>query len=237
MIHPKSFRKPFLLLVAVGMAAAPTTTSALENEQLRYTINWPSGLSLGEAQLAASTSKSAEGKASLHLSFDIDAGIPGFAVSDRYRSEPSGEFCSGEFHKQSTHGSKKTDEKLTFDAETVTVKRQTAGGGESQVSTAQCPKDALTFLYFVRHELSQGRIPPPQTVWFGSPYEVHLEFTGTQTIRIQDHPVEADRVAASAKGPTSGIAFEVFFLKDRTHTPALVRVPLALGTFSMELER
>ena len=44
-------------------------------------------------------------------------------------------------------------------------------------------------------------------------------------------------MSASVKGPASEITFEVFFLKDRARTPALVRVPLALGTFSMELVR
>jgi len=44
-------------------------------------------------------------------------------------------------------------------------------------------------------------------------------------------------VTASVKGSASEIGFEVFFLKDAARTPALVRVPLALGTFSMELVR
>ena len=49
--------------------------------------------------------------------------------------------------------------------------------------------------------------------------------------------MEADRLTASLKGPSSDINFEVFFLKDAARTPALVRVPLAMGTFSMELVR
>jgi len=95
----------------------------------------------------------------------------------------------------------------------------------------------LAFLYYARHELSQGRIPPAQSVFLGSAYEVRLEYTGTQSIRLADKPVDADRVTATIRGPASSINVEVFFLKDRTRTPALVRVPLALGTFSMELER
>jgi len=231
------FRDLLLLFAAVAMAAAPSAAPTLENERLRYSINWPSGLSLGEAELSASSSKVAEAGARLHLSFDIDAGIPGFSVTDRYRSEASGDFCSAEFQRTSTHGRKKTEEKLSFDPQSGTVTRETAGGGKSDSSASQCAKDALAFLYYVRRELSQGRIPPPQTVFFGPGYEVHLEFTGTQSIRLEDKQVDADRVAASVKGPSSGISFEVFFLKDRTRTPALVRVPLPLGTFSMELVR
>jgi hypothetical protein len=92
-------------------------------------------------------------------------------------------------------------------------------------------------LYYVRQELSQGRMPPQQAVYFGAPYDIRLEFMGTQRIPLGEAQVEADRVTASVKGPSSEINFEVFFLKDRARTPVLVRVPLALGTFSMELVR
>jgi hypothetical protein len=80
-------------------------------------------------------------------------------------------------------------------------------------------------------------MPAPQTVFFGAPYEIRLVFAGTQNIKLGDKQVEADRVTASVKGSASEIGFEVFFLKDAARTPALVRVPLALGTFSMELVR
>jgi hypothetical protein len=64
-----------------------------------------------------------------------------------------------------------------------------------------------------------------------------VEFAGTEMIKLGDTSVEADRLKASAKGPSSDIDFEVFFLKDAARTPALVRVPLSMGTFSMELVR
>ncbi len=72
-------------------------------------------------------------------------------------------------------------------------------------------------------------------MYFGSAYQISLAFAGTQSIRLADKPVDADRVTATVKGPASEISFDVFFLKDRARTPALVRVPLPLGTFSMEL--
>ena len=100
---------------------------------------------------------------------------------------------------------------------------------------SECSRDALTFLYYVRRELSEGRVPPPQTIFLGAPYEVRLDFAGTENIRIGDRPVEADRMTASVKGPASSTNIDIFFLKDRARTPALVRVPLALGSFSMEL--
>lgn len=233
-----TFRKysgPALLSLALMSGAAPANAPSFENEQLRYNVNWPSGLSLGEAELAASSTKSTAQK--LHLAFDLNAAVPSFSVSDRYRSETSSEFCSTEFERTAAHGRKKTDERTTFDQQNGTATRQTTGGGKTELKISQCGRDALAFLYYARSELGQGRIPPPQTVLFGAPYDVRLEFAGTQSIRVGDKQVDADRVTASVKGPASSISFDVFFLKDRARTPALVRVPLALGTFSMELVR
>jgi len=225
------------LIAALALAAPPTGAPTFENEQLRYSINWPSGLSLGEAELDASGSKTSDDASQLHLQFNLDAGIPGFAVRDRYSSTASGAFCSEEFQRAAAHGPKKTDEKITFDLHNATASRQTNGGGRSELSTSQCAKDALAFLYYTRRELSQGRIPPTESVYLGSAYEVRLEYTGTQSIRLADKQVDADRVTAAIRGAASSINVEVFFLKDATRTPALVRVPLALGTFSMELVR
>jgi len=224
-------------LTTLAVAAPPVGPPSFDNEQLHYNINWPSGLSLGEAALSASGSKTApDAPQRLHLQFDVDAGVPGFSVTDRYRSEAAGEFCSAEFARTIAHGRKKTDEKTTFDPHNGSAIRETAGGGRSELKAESCSRDALAFLYYVRRELSEGRMPTPQTIFLGSPYDVRLEFHGTESIRISDKPVEADRFAASVKGPASSISFDIFFLKDRARTPALVRVPLAMGTtFSMEL--
>jgi len=236
-----SFRNLFCLTFCLAVLASPGTPvagPAFENEQLRYSINWPSGLSLGEAQLDSSLQKTtADAPSRLHLDFNVDAAIPGFAVSDRYRSQASPDFCSIEFQRKTTHGQKKTDETTDFNQHDGTATRETAGGGKSEFEISSCGRDALAFLYYVRRELSQGRIPPPQTVYFGGAYEVHLAFAGTQTIHLGDKQVEADRVTASVKGSASDINFEVFFLKDAARTPALVKVPLGLATFSMELVR
>jgi|ERR1051326_3531063 hypothetical protein len=225
-----------LALAGLAVSAAPASAPTFDGEQLHYAINWPSGLSLGEVQLHSTrvkpTPKSAE---RYDFEFSIDAAIPGFSVTDRYRSEASKDFCSLEFDKNIVHGKKKADEKTTFDPEKSTATRETKDGGKSDLSTSQCAKDALDFLYFVRRELAQGRLAPRQKVYFGSPYDVRMEFAGTQMIKVADNSVEADRLNVSLKGPQSDINFEMYFLKDAARTPALVRVPLAVGTFSMEL--
>ena len=233
--------RPALVLVLLAAGAnpgVPASKPSFANESLHYSINWPSGLSLGEGQLRASkTAPSDTAAPKLDLEFEIEAAVPGFQVLDRYHSSASADFCSVEFDKKISHGRKKTEEKTSFDAATQTAKRETSGGGKSELKTSSCGKDALAFLYFVRHELAQGRMPASQPVFFGSAYQIHLEYTGTQSIHLGETSVDADRITASLKGPSSDINFEVLFLKDATRTPALVRVPLAMGTFSMELVR
>src|ERR1700680_837246 len=97
-------------LTIAAIAAPPVGPPSFDNEQLRYNINWPSGLSLGEAALSATSSKlPTDPSQRLHLQLDIDAGVPGFSVSDRYRSETAGEFCSSEFARTTAHGKKKAD--------------------------------------------------------------------------------------------------------------------------------
>lgn len=234
----QKFTSPLLFLAALALSAAPVASPAFENEQLHYNINWPSGLSLGEAVLSASATKQApDSPAQLHMEFKLDAAIPGFSVSDLYRSDSSLAFCSGEFHRTTQHGQKKTDETIKFDQQAGSATRETSGGGKTDLKTPSCAKDALAFLYYVRHELSQGRMPPQQTIFFGAPYDIRIEFMGTQQIPLGETPVEADRVNATVKGPASEISFEVFFLKDNKRTPALVRVPLSVGAFTMELVR
>src|SRR5258708_27146918 len=244
MVYTKSSRlakkqrrhvSPFLALAAFALSAAPVSAPGFNNEQLRSSINWSSGLSLGEAQLHATLLKPGQDTERRHLEFDLDSAVSGYAGSDRYRSDASAELCAAEFQRTTKHGKKKTDEKTTFDAQSGTATRQTVGGGKSELKAPTCGKDALTYLYFVRRELSQGRIPPSQTVFFGAAYEVRVEFAGTQKIRLGATQVDGDVVTASVKGAVSDINFEVFFLKDAARTPALVRVPLALCTFSMDL--
>jgi len=225
-----------ICLVALSFGASPATAPGLHNEQLSYSINWPSGLSLGESHLNAASGKASEDAPTrLHFEFGVDAAVPGFQVLDRYQASATPDFCSVDIEKKTQHGKKKGDEKTTFDQQAGTASRETEGGGKTELQISSCAKDALTYLYYVRHELAQGRLPAPQTVYFGAPYQVRLEFAGTQSIRIGDSRVDADRLTGSAKGPSSEVSFEVFFLKDASRTPALVRVPLSLGVFSMEL--
>ena len=223
-----------LALVAFAMLSPPGRAQVSE-ESLTYNVNWPSGLSLGEVQLKAAKIAGGEGGTGWSFDFSLDAAVPGFAVADRYSSLTTGEFCSIQFDKQLSHGGKSGKEQTKFDQQAGSATRETAGGGSSKLQTGSCARDALAALYHLRRELSQGRLPPPQTVYFGSPYQLRLEFSGRQRLTIGGEQFEADRLRATLKGPASETTIEMFFAQDSSRRPLLMRAPTPLGVFSMEL--
>jgi len=219
-LRTASQRAPLILLsvAALAFAADSPTGFPFSDETLRYQVNWPSGLSLGEVNLTAHRSGD-----------DWDLG--------RYHSINTAEQCSSEFERASRHGTRITNEKTTFDYEQGRASRVTKDGGKSEVTIGSCARDALAFLYFARRELGQGRVPPQQEVFFGASYSVRLEYTGEQTVTVAGKPAVSDRVVVSFRGPASNASFEIFFARDAARTPLLVRIPSNLGTIIMELVR
>jgi hypothetical protein len=231
----------FLILFALAIVAQaekkPASVSAPPpDEQLNYVINWPTGLSLGEAHLKTMHVKT-DSADRWETEFALDASVPGFPVVERAHSVAGAEFCSTELEKSYTHGKRKSEETTTFDQQAKTASRETKGGGKSSLSLQACAKDALAYLDYLRRELSQGRLPPHQTVYFGAPYRISVQFTGNQQVVIGDSRMETDRLLATLKGEKADLTFEIFFSKDAARVPVLVRVPLSLATFSMELVR
>src|SRR5208337_1040980 len=99
-------------------------------ESLDYALNWPTVASLGEAHLRAS-----KGGDGWQFDFSLDAKVPGFAVSDHYRSRANADMCSLELEKESTHGSRHTHEKTLFDYAAGSATRTTLveGGGHTDI--------------------------------------------------------------------------------------------------------
>lgn len=228
-------------LSAVLLACSATALQAgaainFHEETLRYNINWPTGLSLGEATTKAVKLKSGGPEGDRwKLDFELDAAIPAFQVTDRISSLSNEAFCSVAYQKDSTHGKKVVKEKTAVDPANGVAERTTENGGKSSIPVAACVHDGLGFLFFLRNELAQGRIPPPQTILFGSAYQLRLEYGGAKSVPIGGVATPADRMLATVKGPASETAFEIFFGRDAKRTPLLVRVPLVMGSFSMEL--
>src|SRR5277367_3719851 len=221
-----------LVLVCPLLAAAASPVGfPFADESLTYSIVWPSGLSLGEAKLSAARSG-----VSWQFDLTLDAAVPGYEVKDSYRSIAGADLCATEFDRETMHGVKKAREKTTFSNGMAT--RKTVGGGQSELPVSACAHDALTFLFFARRELGQGRVPQPEKILFGGAYQLQSQYTGAQVITISGTPAQADRVFCTVTvRENQKYEFEVFFARDAARTPLLIRVPFPLGAISMELVR
>jgi hypothetical protein len=209
-------------------------------EVLHYSINWPSGLSLGEATL--SSERTGEGTATTagwDFDLNLDASVPGFAIRDQYHSSANVDFCSWQLDKKTSRGARKTQERVTFDPhKTIAVREGVRGdrtGGRAELSVPSCARDALTLLQFVRKELAQGRLPPQQPAILGAAYQVRLEYLGSTPVRLGNQQIDADRFRTSVKGPASDLTVELFFARDAVRTPVMLKIPLSLATFTVEL--
>jgi hypothetical protein len=225
-----------LMLVPAIPASDQLTGFPFQNETLRYNVNWPSSLSLGEVVLTA-TKREGGG---WNFESNLSVGVPGFPIADKYRSSIINEYCSIELHRELSRGTKKNTEKTTFDQKGGHASRQTLfplGGGKTEIDFSGCGRDALAALYFARKELGQGRMPPAGTVFFGGPYQVKMEYTGAMNIMSGGRSTVTDHVNVSVKGPVVNSTFEMFFARDAARTPLLVKVPVAVGTLSLELAR
>ncbi len=221
-----------MIWLLLFLAAAPQP-APFKDETLAYTINWPSGLGLGESRMRA-----ARAGERWELEFTLEAAIPGLDITSRFRSITGDDFCSLELEKRLQHGKRKANERTAFDpAKGVATRETLGGGGKTEIPAAGCARDALAFLYHLRRELAQGRLPAPQNVFLGAQYRVALQYAGSAPVRVNDVPMEADRLTLAIKGPASEHTAEIFFARDPVRTPLMVRVPFPLGAFSMELVR
>ena len=225
-----------LLITLIPRVAAPApalTGFPFTDETLNYSINWPSGLNLGEGRL-----QSKHTDAGWSFEMTLDAGVPGYAVKDSYTAHANADFCSSDFSRQFLHGARKGGETETIDRSHETVSRVTLnGGGTSEFAIPDCIKDALTLLFYTRREMGQGRVPPAQQMLFGGLYQVTLDYAGAPMIKVADKQVQSDELVCSLKGASSILQFEIYFARDPARTPLLVSVPLAVGKFSLELVR
>jgi hypothetical protein len=222
----------------VFMLAAPVSTAPtgfpFTDEDLNYSINWPSHLSLGEAHLHAKRSGT-----NWNFGLNIDAGVPGYAVKDVYHSDIVPDFCSVSFDRSTSHGSRAAKERETIDRDRATATRLTLSkdGGKSEIPVPVCVKDALAYLFYARRELGQGRVPAAQPILFGGLYQITVEYAGAPVISVNDKQVQTDKVVCSVKGAASEFKFDIYFARDAARTPLLISAPLAMGRFSMELIR
>jgi hypothetical protein len=224
------------LLVAAALGQAGTASTPIADESLDYSINWPSGLSLGEAHWKAHNSGTATAPV-WDFGFELDAHIPAYGLTDSYQATASAAYCTAKLVKEQQHGARKTSETETVDEKTLTATRTpSTGEGVSTLTVPDCVKDALSFLFFTRRELLSGRIPAPQTILFGGLYEVKMTPLGQDKIRAGDRTYDTDKYGCHVQGPASSVDLELYFARDAVRTPVRARIPLAMGAFSVDLE-
>jgi hypothetical protein len=227
-----------LLALAAGSLCAQTGFPFSDDESLHYSATWPSGLSLGDATFSAHRTK--EG---WNFSASFAASIPGFAISDQLHSKVAGDLCTNEFERDLSHGGKHTIDKLTFDQQQHSGHRTTVlpeGGGKTSFDLPSCARDALAYVYLMRREMGQGRMPTDQQVYFGSPYRVSSKYTGEETLTSPGtgkKPALLDKVVVTVKGPKADFTCDIYFARDPQRTPLAIRIPSALGVIALELSR
>lgn len=220
-----------LLFVANFVFAASLFGAGPREESFRYEVKWPSGLGLGEAQMSA-----VRDGGQWVLEFEIEASVPGFRVLDRYKSVVDDNLCSQSFEKSFEHGNRKGKETTTF-ANGRAVRTTANGGGKSEFDVPACPRDALAYFFYIRSEVAKGRIPAPQKVYFGGGYEIRLKSNGVQSVKVSEAPMEADQLKVTIPTSNGKVEVDLFLARDEARTPAVVRVPFAMGNFSMEWVR
>ena len=224
---------PLIVGLGIGLLSAETPEAAPfpSGEVLRYDIVWPSGLRLGEARFTANSNQ-----AGWAFSADISANLPVLAIEDKYESKADFSLCAASFKKVVSHGKKKQNEEITFyQDENRALRRNLADSTTQDLTVPPCARDALTYLYSLRQELAQGRVPPPDDFNFGSQYQISVSYVETRAIESGGKTQQADRLLVDVTGGENPINIELFLAQDPARTPLLIRVPFELGTFSLKL--
>jgi len=218
-------------------AADQLTGFPFQTETLHYRVIWPGGKALGEVTMGARPTPGG----GWDFDMSTNVGIPLVPIADKYQaSATTFDLCSVTLNREISHGNKRVVERTKFDQKANQAMRQTvvpAGGGKTEMALPTCARDALTYIYYGRREMGQGRVPPAAKVFFGSPYEVKTNYTGAMDVPVGGKTKTTDKLEVSVKGPASDFKVEVFYDRDAARTPLLIRIPVTIGTVSLELVR
>jgi hypothetical protein len=240
----KGYRLAALWLAMAGAAAGQTAAQPApaptgfpwQNETLHYTMNWQSGLAVGDVYFTARKGD----KGGWDFEVRGNAGVPGFSVVDRYLSSTGADLCSVSLERGTDHGGKRGREKTTFDQRAGNGQRVTVfpeDGGKSDFFIGTCARDAVAYSYYAREELGQGRVPAGAQTYLGSAYSVSMVYAGAEDITVGNKKATTDHLTVSVKGPKSDFHFEVYYARDPARTPLQIRVPLSMATFTLDLVR
>jgi hypothetical protein len=188
-------------------------------------------LRLGEARFTASSNQ-----AGWAFAADLSANLPVLAIEDKYESKTDFSLCSTSFKKVVSHGERKQNEEVAFNQDENSAQRRNLANGTTQeLVVPPCARDALTYLYSLRLDLAQGRVPPPDDFNFGTQFQISVSYVETREIEAAGKMQQADRLLVDVTGGEKPVNIELFLAQDADRTPLLIRVPFELGTFSLKL--
>ena len=226
-----------MLVIACVLLSTPALAQDAQfpfadDEELAYSIAWPSGLTVGEGAFRARRTE-----AGWRFEMTLRASLPTIEIDDVFVSTTDGELCSSEFKKHIRHGRKRADESLRFGRLTLERTNLDPEQGEQPgtVPIPSCARDALAFVYFVRRDLAAGRIPSVRDIFFGAGYRVRLVYKRTRWLTSNSERRLADEIRVDVRGPVSQHSFSVYFGRDKARTPLLFRVEFDAGPFTMQL--
>jgi hypothetical protein len=198
-----------------------------------YKLLWPSGLTLGEAVLEASTAGN-----EVRLSATVDAALPQRNVSYVFSSVATGELCSLRFRQRIQEGRRSWEETFEFDQQKHEVRRS-GPGQSSAVSVPPCARDPLALLYHFRQQLAlqpaSGTVPPG-TFHLGADFSVRYDTGKPETVPLGTKAWQGDRFVVTYSGLNGRNSFEVWIRPDLSRAPVAVRMQFPLATFAAELQ-
>ena len=212
--------------------AAPAFRPLTNGEKLTYKLIWPSGVSLGEAVMEASPSG-----AETHFQVTVEINLPQYALRHSSSSVAAGEaLCSLRFHQETGEGAKKWwEESVEFDQAAHEVHR-TRDGQSTTASIAACAQDPLTFIYYFRSRLAEGKPPDSGTLYRGENFNVRVRKAGTETVAFRGQQRTAEKYVVTFPSQNQEMTIELWISTDAERVPVRIRVPSPLAVFTAELE-
>ena len=212
----------------LAAAASAQQGFPFTSESLKYTIDYTSGLSLGEANFNAPQALPLPG---WEFDASVNAAVPGFSILDNLRASATNDLCSTQFMRDLSNGRKKAREKTTFDEKTGKGHRITtlpSDGGETTFTIPSCARDALTFVYY-GVGIGTGKSAAHAGSLFRRDLYGEDGICGRAEPHVEGEIVRPDQLVISVKGPKSDFSFEVFYARDAARTPLQIRIPRRRG--------
>ena len=203
-----------------------------KGEKLTYKLLWPSGVSLGEAVMESSPSG-----AETHFQVTVEISLPQYALRHSSSSAATGEaLCSLRFHQETGEGAKKWWEESVEFNQAAHEAHRTRDGQTTTASIAACAQDPLTFIYYFRSRLAEGKPPDSGTLYRGENFNVRVRAAGTETVAFRGQQRATEKYVATFPSQNQEVTIDLWISTDAERVPVRMRVPSPLAVFTAELE-